>query len=645
MVLRGLAAHADKPNLVARDSSQPMSAYVTEDALDAGFTFRGLNDVLKAQSELANDQVNIEIQRLAKTYSLDIDPSLDFGGSLQAMKRELTDKLSYQMQASAALMRFQNSIGVNTAGPDLRTSGPIPQEDLDVIAALSGDAMTAAESGDWKSTNKELGKLYTTLSNLSDNYDDAALSEIDLTDIAQGLDKVALHARESNEWSTLDIVYSILSLGIFAAYKGITGIGSKDTLAKLDKLTSEINAISGDPDNEITQLIKLQRILDSQIIPNLDSAHSEAFMNDFKLILDAAIYNAMKEDTIKTVVEQLKDFEKGGTSTSTSMSIGAGWGVGPAVNIGVALAVGKSVSGSDDRRIREGNSVGLSVGAGGDVGIFKINGKLGGKVVSGTTFKNVEDFVRFHEEDIMLALFRGLPGVSKSFKDRSIARTANQKSAAARECVDRFNQVAHKFSVLDPNDKVFVPKRIKPKPGRSRTVAGSLSASFKAGLESVGIGAGVTGVMARTTWFKSINLFDMLKANVGNLDDVIKRDNPLNHSLRDFPTYQTIDDFRAQIDTLPSRQERAQECIMGIARLSGEFSHYCEMIQGYDNMKRPWSMIYKSPTEARLQNIKHEYQTGRGVKNRAESEKASLETYALLLETLQQQVTPEEFKS
>ena len=64
------------------------------------------------------------------------------------MKRELTDKLSYQMQASAALMRFQNSIGVNTAGPDLRTSGPIPQEDLDAIAALSGDAMTAAESGD-----------------------------------------------------------------------------------------------------------------------------------------------------------------------------------------------------------------------------------------------------------------------------------------------------------------------------------------------------------------------------------------------------------------------------------------------------------------------------------------------------------------
>ena len=41
MVLRGLAAHADKPNLVARDSSQPISAYVTEDALDAGFTFRG----------------------------------------------------------------------------------------------------------------------------------------------------------------------------------------------------------------------------------------------------------------------------------------------------------------------------------------------------------------------------------------------------------------------------------------------------------------------------------------------------------------------------------------------------------------------------------------------------------------------------
>ncbi len=308
MVLRGLAAHADKPNLVAKDANQPISAYVTEDALDAGFTFRGLNDVLKAQSELANNQVDIELGRLAKTYSLDVDPGLSFGGSLQAMKRELTDKLSYQMQASAALMRYQNAIGVNTAGPDLRASGPVPQEDLDSVAALSGDAMSAAESGDWKKTNQELGKLYTTLSNLSDNYDDAALREIDLTEIVQGLDKVALHARESNEWSTLDIVYSILSLGIFAAYKGITGIGSKETLAKLDKLSSEINAISGDPDNEITQLIKLQRIVDNQIIPNLDSAHAEAFMDDFKTILDAAIYNAMKEDTINTVVAQIKDF-------------------------------------------------------------------------------------------------------------------------------------------------------------------------------------------------------------------------------------------------------------------------------------------------------------------------------------------------
>ena len=94
---------------------------------------------------------------------------------------------------------------------------------------------------------------------------------------------------------------------------------------------SEINAITGDPDNEIAQLVKLP-ILDTQGIPNLDSAHAEAFMGDFKVILDAAIYNAIKEDTIKTVVQQLKDFEKGGTPTSTSLSIGAGWGVGHAVS-------------------------------------------------------------------------------------------------------------------------------------------------------------------------------------------------------------------------------------------------------------------------------------------------------------------------
>ena len=245
---------------------------------------------MRAQSELAKSQVDIELERLAATYSIDVKPGLEFGGTLNNLKRDLTDKLSYQMQASTALMRFQNSIGMNTSGPDLRATGPIPN-DLEQIATLSGGAMTAAESGDWKTTNRELESLYRTLSNLGDNYDDAALGEIDLTEIIQGLDKVALHARENNQWSTLDILYSILSLGIFAAYKGITGIGSSETLKKLDELTSEINAITGDPDNEIAQLVKLQRILDTQIIPNLDSAHAEAFMGDFKVILDAAIYN------------------------------------------------------------------------------------------------------------------------------------------------------------------------------------------------------------------------------------------------------------------------------------------------------------------------------------------------------------------
>ena len=58
----------------------------------------------------------------------------------------------------------------------------------------------------------------------------------------------------------------------------------------------------------------------------------------------------------------------------------------------------------------------------------------------------------------------------------------------------------------------------------------------------------MTGVMARTTWYKSVNLFDMLKANIGNLSDVIDRSNPLNHSLRDFPRYQTLDEFKADLD-------------------------------------------------------------------------------------------------
>ena len=97
----------------------------------------------------------------------------------------------------------------------------------------------------------------------------------------------------------------------------------------------------------------------------------------------------------------------------------------------------------------------------------------------------------------------------------------------------------------------------------------------------------MTGVMARTTWYKSVNLFDMLKANIGNLSDVIDRSNPLNHSLRDFPRYQTLDEFKADLDKEPDANAKVQESVVAIARLSGEFSHYCEMVQGYDNLKRP----------------------------------------------------------
>ena len=54
-------------------------------------------------------------------------------------------------------------------------------------------------------------------------------------------------------------------------------------------------------------------------------------------------------------------------------------------------------------------------------------------------------------------------------------------------------------------------------------------------------------------------------------------------------------------------------------------------------------MIYKSPTEARLQTSNTSIKLVRG-KEPAEYVKASLD-HALLLETLQQQVTPEEFKN
>ena len=61
--------------------------------------------------------------------------------------------------------------------------------------------------------------------------------------------------------------------------------------------------------------------------------------------------------------------------------------------------------------------------------------------------------------------------------------------------------------------------------------------------------------------------------------------NPLSVSIRDFPEYETIEDFRERIATFPTRQERVETILDAMTRVVGEFEATVA-VASYDELKR-----------------------------------------------------------
>ena len=83
------------------------------------------------------------------------------------------------------------------------------------------------------------------------------------------IDTITRQASDAKEWRTLDMVWSILSLGIFAAVKAYKAQGSSEALDRVGSIRSEIRKLRGDPDNEISRLLQLRDTIDHQISPNI----------------------------------------------------------------------------------------------------------------------------------------------------------------------------------------------------------------------------------------------------------------------------------------------------------------------------------------------------------------------------------------
>lgn len=102
--------------------------------------------------------------------------------------------------------------------------------------------LAAGEAGkkDWDSVNDSLKKLETSLAATYSNGKSDQVSTDDLSAILTELETVSKLAQENDAWSTLDIILSILSLGIFAIVKWSKTSDAAQVSAKAHELRGEI---------------------------------------------------------------------------------------------------------------------------------------------------------------------------------------------------------------------------------------------------------------------------------------------------------------------------------------------------------------------------------------------------------------------
>ena len=642
MALRIVAYNCDLPDYsVPGTEADVAKNYFAKEPDKPGFTIENITELVTANRAYSKKQSFLSVERLANEYNLQVDGAASVKDNLDSLTAQLKRRSGQYDTAEKQLRWFNESL---QEANEPKSTDPIRKSLLSLVGQSTDKALNSSKVGDWQNTRSNLAELHTSLKVIDDQYDPTTLENLNLDEVLDSLDTITRQASDAKEWRTLDMVWSILSLGIFAAVKAYKAQGSSEALDRVGSIRSEIRKLRGDPDNEISRLLQLRDTIDHQISPNIRDDRGKEFMTFFRNHLDAEIYKAMREDLIHEVTEQLAYLEKGGASDSVNFELGAGWGAGSVAKIKLGLTGGHAISGGDDRRVREGTSFGLTIGASGSVGAASVLGTVGGNVKAGKTFKNVHDFVEYHQNDIMLSLMRGLPNIPESLSDREAISHALQADAAAQSNVESFNYLARGMGVFSESEGFEFKLNHGPTPTQTVSVSGKASIGAKAKIGTSELSGGLKAQGTRTTFYKQVNLLDYLKANLDDLDAAQPRDNPSAVAIRDFPEYETIEEFRDRVATLPTRQERIETILDGMARVAGEFGSYCQSVTSYDKLKTPLSPIYKSPLEKNLQSMKHEYQHNRGVRNRQDFVMACMLTHAHLVKALKDECKGEEFE-
>ena len=214
--------------------------------------------------------------------------------------------------------------------------------------------------------------------------------------------------------------------------------------------------------------------------------------------------------------KQLKDLEKGGSERSISVSVGLGGALSAFGVKGAALDFSADytfkVTGNDDTRIREFHVVSgtgkLSVG---DDKVVAGYGSLTLGKSKGRAFRNLDDFVKFHANDIVPVLIGKAKHLPKSVKGAIQAQLqdAHHKKVVANS--DQLTLKLQESGLLLPSQAVVVDPIYKPNYAELTVdkKAGKLGASALS--EAIGVSLTMTNTV--TNFRTRTDLLQTLKEN------------------------------------------------------------------------------------------------------------------------------------
>lgn len=316
--------------------------------------------------------------------------------------------------------------------------------------------------------------------------------------------------------------------------------------------------------------------------------------------------NLVVEEAKETLIKKLnKLLKRGGSerSISASVSVGAGFGV----DFNVELKMSTSVARGDDTKIRTGKSFNAEISVSGGLTRFlSILGSIGGTTTKGTTYKNLEDFVR--GADLTSAV---LVGGRKSIKFMRESRKSNikfMKKTRKRKSMEgdlirdqnRLKRnLVHK-GIISPGDTLILKRERRVAHVRTRTVA--KSAKIKASVGPVSIFG--ERVSKKTKFKRKIELQSFIQGQLesGDLGESFFSDNQylVTVSGKSYgeihDRFDYLNDRVEKLESTKSHGKKAriqeeinaiiQETISDMEALSEEFVIYQEVVNEYDRTSK-----------------------------------------------------------